>query len=91
MGSPQRERAAAARSPVLAIGAYVALLVALRVALLVHYLFHTTCFTLARYVRPQPWGPPAVLLATCAIMRFRPPPTPLDSAKKKKTKTKTKA
>ena len=29
---------------------------------------------LPRYVRPQPWGPPVVLLATCAIMRFRPPP-----------------
>ena len=76
-------RAAAARSPVLPIGAQ-------------HHLF-TTCYTtlfvtLARYVRPQPWGPPAVLLATCAIMRFRPPPTPPDSAKKKmKTKTKTKA
>eukprot|EP00964_Phaeocystis_antarctica_P061373 scaffold36679_cov69-Phaeocystis_antarctica.AAC.2 len=41
---------------------------------------------LTRYVRPQPWGPPAVLLATCAIMRFRPPPTPPDSAKKKQQK-----
>jgi len=28
---------------------------------------------ITEYVRPQPWGPPAVLLATCAIMRFRPP------------------
>jgi len=46
---------------------------------------------ITEYVRPQPWGPPAVLLATCAIMRFRPPPTPLESANKKKTKTKTKA
>ena len=51
-------------------------------------IFVTLFVTLARYVRPQPWGPPAVLLATCAIMRFRPPPTPLDGAKTKKTKTK---
>lgn len=28
---------------------------------------------ITEYVRPQPWGPPVVLLATCLIMRFRPP------------------
>lgn len=36
----------------------------------------------SEYLRPwQPWGPPVVALATCAIMRFRPPP-PLPGAQK---------
>ena len=56
---------------------------------------YSACYT-ARFVRPQPWGPPAVLLATCAIMRFRPPPgaslaeggASPDSARKKKKKKK---
>lgn len=41
---------------------------------------------ITEYVRPaQPWGPPVVLLASCAIMRFRPPPGPPGQAKPKRS------